>query len=792
MSASAKPTSLLLILISIALPRDDATAADRVLPGTQPLTIEQPLDEVMVDGINRFCLRELAASRERRKSTWIDGTPQANSEELVKKRDRFRQLIGAVDAELSSKPANGHSFELVSTLEQSSVVAWSENVTVHAVRWKVLDGITAEGLLLKPAEIRAAIVALPEADWTPEALCGITSHPIDATDYVRRLAEAGCLVVIPVLISRDDELSGSPFVTYTNQPHREFIYRQAFEIGRHVIGYEVQKVLAAVDLFEQMSRRNGDDWPIGVAGVSEGGLIALYSAAIDARMDATLVSGYFQQREDIWQEPIYRNVWGLLTEFGDAELAGMIAPRRLVIEACRVPSVKGPPVNRAGRRGSAAPGSIAVASPANVRSEFKRASAVIKRRGVENKSTLIVSGKEGRGAAGSPQAVCVFAESLGLDVDFKLALNPWKVQRTDFAGRQKRQFDAMQDHVQKLLRLSTKVRHRKWKADKSSVEAWTETGAPLRRWVYDELIGRVPLARSRPNPRTRLLRATPEYVAYEVVLDVFPNVIAAGILLLPRDLKNGEERPVVVCQHGLEGTAMDTISREARPWRSYKAFSEELCKRGFIVYAPQNPYRGMHRFRSIQRKSNPLKRTLFSYIIPQHEQTVAWLATLPNVDPNRIAFYGLSYGGKTAMRVPPFVDGYCLSICSGDFTQWVKTITTNEDRYGYIFTGEYEIPEWNMGHVASYAELAILMTPRPFMVEQGHFDGGAPVEWVAGEFGKVRRHYDLLRIGDRAEIEFFNGGHTINGQGTFRFLYRHLNWQGTVLERKPSMTKAQP
>jgi hypothetical protein len=28
------------------------------------------------------------------------------------------------------------------------------------------------------------------------------------------------------------------------------------------------------------------------------------------------------------------------------------------------------------------------------------------------------------------------------------------------------------------------------------------------------------------------------------------------------------------------------------------------------------------------------------------------------------------------------------------------------------------------------------------------------------------------------ETEFFNGGHTINGSGTFRFLENHLKWPG--------------
>ena len=61
----------------------------------------------------------------------------------------------------------------------------------------------------------------------------------------------------------------------TNQPHREWLYRMSFEVGRHIIGYEVQKVLAAVDWFEQENARQTA--PIGVAGYGEGGLMAFYS-----------------------------------------------------------------------------------------------------------------------------------------------------------------------------------------------------------------------------------------------------------------------------------------------------------------------------------------------------------------------------------------------------------------------------------------------------------------------------------------------------------------------------------
>jgi hypothetical protein len=84
--------------------------------------------------------------------------------------------------------------------------------------------------------------------------------------------------------------------------------------------------------------------------------------------------------------------------------------------------------------------------------------------------------------------------------------------------------------------------------------------------------------------------------------------------------------------------------------------------------------------------------------------------------------------------------------------------------------------EFDLAHTFNYAEMAALIAPRPFMVERGHDDGVAPDEWVALEYSRVRRFYNKMGIGDRTQIEFFNGPHTINGVETYKFLHRHLNW----------------
>ncbi len=98
-------------------------------------------------------------------------------------------------------------------------------------------------------------------------------------------------------------------------------------------------------------------------------------------------------------------------------------------------------------------------------------------------------------------------------------------------------------------------------------------------------------------------------------------------------------------------------------------------------------------------------------------------------------------------------------------------------RYSYVWGGEYEIFEFDLGSTFNYAEVAALIAPRPFMVERGHFDGVAPDEPVAWESAKVNfLHAVRLGLGDRCKMETFVGPHTINRKGTFDFLHKHLRW----------------
>jgi dienelactone hydrolase len=758
-----KTPQALLIFCAIIFNYGAFSAEPRPLAGTQPLALQGDIASNLVAGVDRFLLRELDKSVDGRAKFWNRdfSSAQAYNQSIATNRARLAHILGVRDAR---KPFDGP--ELIGTTSQPALVGRGAGYEVFAVRWPSFGDVHGEGLLCIPAGRKtvANIVALADCEQTPEQLLGLTDGIPEASQFARRLAESGCRVLIPVLIDRNT----GPHKGRSKLTAREFLQRSAYELGRTLPGYEVQKVLSAVDWFEKDRANTGK---VGVFGYGEGGLIALYAGALDPRIDAVGISGYFDDRRDIWEGPIDRNVFGLLEQFGDAELASMVAPRLVVIEACQ-----GPESTISGN-GGGAPAKLVTPVLARVEKEVERARALSKGCNPPAKIELVAT-KDGHGPFGSPDALEKVLQALSPETKIsELGKAPdYFRQQFDPKARQQEQLHEIDRHNQWLLTESSYTRDEFLKKlDTSSLEKYDQSAAAYRKFFYDEVIGHFENPVLPPNVRSRTTYESNNWTGYEVVMDVYPDVIAYGLLLLPNGMKPGEKRPVVVCQHGLEGRPQDTIGEPGKQY--YSAFSAKLAERGFITFAPQNLYIFGDRFRTLQRKANPLKKTLYSIITPQHQQIVDWLKTLPFVDPQRIGFYGLSYGGKTAMRVPGLVTDYCLSICSADFNEWVWKNASTRSGYSYVWGGEYEIFEFDLGSTFNYAEMAALIAPRPFMVERGHFDGVAPDETVGYEYAKIRRLYaSRLKIPDRTEIEWFVGPHTINGKGTFKFLHKHLNW----------------
>ena len=729
----------------------------QALPGTKLLEQKADWARVMVDGIDRYLDRATADSVKERGR---DFKPDASSAEafdqsVAPKRARLKHILGLVDERL---PANG--FEQVWTTTQPSFVTMTNHFEAFAVRWQVMPGITGEGLLLQPKDPpRGCVVVIPDTEHTPEQLAGLSPGLDPIHQIARRLAEHRFRVVVPVLIDRKDTWSGNPKIgRMTNQSHREFVWRMSYQMGRHILGYELQRVFAVVDRFAAETPK----LPVGVVGTGTGGTLALFAAALDARIAATLVRGSFGPREKLHDEPIDHDVWNLLREFGDAEVAQMVQPRHLVVTAAELAPF---PKNESAKgRAGAAPGKRRNFNIVEVRGELDRLPPLFEDR------RIFVEG---------PKELDEFLRRLMKAKEFaaRPAGAPLIPSEFDPAPRQKRQFDELVRHAQGLLpEAATKRQKHVWDRLDMDPARFEKSQTELRETFWRETIGKLPTPTKPPSPRTRLILETPKWKGYEVVLDLYDDVISYGILLVPNGIKPGERRPTIVCQHGLDGRPIDVVD-PTKKTKYYNSFGAQLADRGYIVFAPQAPFIFRDDFRQTVRKMHPLGLTIYSFIVRQHEAILDFLETLPFVDGQRIALYGLSYGGKVAVRIPAILLRYAVVICSGDFNEWIWKNITLDWAGSYMFTGEYEMFEFNLGNTFNYAEMTALIAPRPFMVERGHHDGVGLDEYVAFEYAKTRRLYGRLGLASRTEIEFFMGGHEIRGEGTFAFLARHLAWR---------------
>ena len=95
--------------------------------------------------------------------------------------------------------------ELIATTDTPALVGKGEGFDVFAVRWPAFGNVHGEGLLLVPTNGKpvADIVAIPDADQTPEQIVGLAEGVPAESQFARRLAENGCRVIVPTLISRE-------------------------------------------------------------------------------------------------------------------------------------------------------------------------------------------------------------------------------------------------------------------------------------------------------------------------------------------------------------------------------------------------------------------------------------------------------------------------------------------------------------------------------------------------------------------------------------------------------------
>lgn len=716
------------------------------LQGTEPLKLPEDILERQRQQISEYFLKQIAATPNKRDKLWQPdfSSAQAFQSSVQVHRSRLRKILGLIEPR-TGKP-------------EIRVLQEDESVRVEDVAIPLDTDFRLQALLFVPRAPgqKAVAIAIPPANQSREEFAGI-ARDMTPAKWLTTLLEHRVAVAIPTIVERRAD---HPLCEKTGgQDRRRILWRLGFIVGRTLVGLDVQQVLALGDFLA--SQPEIDSRRIAVFGKDQGGMTALYAAAVDERLAGATVIDYFQEREECWKEPIDQTLCGQLNEFGDAEVAALVAPRPLAI-------VSGP------------------GEFPSVEAEVARARRFYQGLRLDKRLTAVQSPDDSLEAGAS-----TIVEMLGATQTGNRPVLTVRIPEDRIEQSRDGYFESLYRYLRRLCEESDGVRSTYWNLDSTSPSDRLQKAAKLRAELA-HLVGVIPDEGTPLHPRTALIGETDKFLAYEVLLDVVPGVEAYGHLLVPRMVAGNlvGRLPAVICQHGYGG-APKYVSGVGKDLESdwgpiYHRFGERLAERGYVVFAPYLSVPISPELPSTHSADlvNPLVRQAVclglmrsSIELAKLHRVVDFLQSLPFVDAQKIGYYGLSYGGYSAMWMGPLEPRLKITIISAYFNDWRLDLTYDKGYFGKV---HWSLPHedffnWNVLNRFTHTELIAAMWPHPVCIEYGLDDNSTNPEWHRLAWQDLRTKYVVpWSMADKIIDDVFVGPHEIHGIGTFFSLDRWL------------------
>jgi len=345
------------------------------------------------------------------------------------------------------------------------------------------------------------------------------------------------------------------------------------------------------------------------------------------------------------------------------------------------------------------------------------------------------------------------------------------------APSQKRESDYYKAQVEQLehfldreLERADGEREKRWHRVYSSIEKYKASVRPNRRRLAETIGGALPL--KNPFQARRIpLEETGTYQIERVWLPTLEGVETYGILLIPK--RTAPTRlPALICVHGM-GSSPEKVCGMAEEDYT-RRFGARAAERGYVVFAVLMTNDVATKSR-LDRKAILLGSRLQGLEQAKLFRTIDFLETLREVDPKTIGIYGISWGGRTAMYTAAIDERIAATVISGHFNETLPKMVAPSPHYtAFIETAEDYAFFPGLAREFSDSDVASLIAPRPVFIEQGTADRVVYYPMAQGEFERLKRIYERLGVGDRAQFGLFEGGHVVHGEAAFAFLDKWL------------------
>ena len=161
-----------------------------------------------------------------------------------------------------------------------------------------------------------------------------------------------------------------------------------------------------------------------------------------------------------------------------------------------------------------------------------------------------------------------------------------------------------------------------------------------------------------------------------------------------------------------------------------------------------------------------LGKTLVGLRVWDAMRSIDYLQSRADVDSDRIACAGLSWGGTHTMYTAALDERIQVAIISGAFGTFKDSLLdASECACQYV------------PRLMQYAELpdiVSLIAPRPLLIESGLDDQHYTIEVVHEAYRRVQHAYHVASADERVDIDVFAGGHRFNGEKAFPWIERWL------------------
>ena len=317
----------------------------------------------------------------------------------------------------------------------------------------------------------------------------------------------------------------------------------------------------------------------------------------------------------------------------------------------------------------------------------------------------------------------------------------------------------------------------------SSINEWKRERERVKSIVINSL-GELP---PRPAPvRVRTL-SVDKKDGYRVEKFVFHNGVDSevpGYIAIPD--QPGKRLPAILTMHGHSSSKENMFGYE--PTSQY--VSDLLAKRGYVVLGIDNYFNGERKGKgpagdsevmargsdqelSLFKLNLWLGRTLWGMMLRDEQIALDYLASRPEVDPNRIGAQGMSMGSTRAWWLGAIDDRIKAVVGVACFTRYQDIIATRNLKAHGIY---YFVPGI-LKHFDSEGIMSLL-APRPFLVVTGDRDAGSPPTGMKKLEELLGSMYKLHGVpGNFRSVIYPETGHVYNDdmkQKMMEWFDRHL------------------